>query len=131
MTAGRPDEAGEPLNWPITPASNFLAGGGRVYARDGCIPGWQALERVIGGLEGGDAVAFSSGMAAAAAVFDLLPVGARLALPDDCYHGVSELARLGEEKGAWQGRKIAVDDTAGWLEALQACDLVSLEFLEH
>ena len=72
VTAGRPEDAGEPRNGPIAPASNFLAGGGRVYARDGCLAGLEALESVVGGLEGGDAVAFSSGMAAATAVFDLL-----------------------------------------------------------
>ncbi|MBT8050417.1 MAG: PLP-dependent transferase [Gammaproteobacteria bacterium] len=127
VTAGRPEDAGDPLNWPIIPASNFLAGGGQVYARDGGIPGWEALEFVVGGLEGGEAVAFSSGMAAAAAVFDLLPVGARVALPDECYHGVSELARRGEAKGAWSVERIAVENTAGWLEALRTHELVWLE----
>ena len=110
VTAGRPEDAGEPLNWPITPASNFLAGGERVYARDGCVDGLEALESVIGGLEGGEAVAFASGMAAAAAVFDLLPVGARIALPDDCYHGVAELARRGESKGCLLYTTDAADD---------------------
>lgn len=127
VTAGRPEQAGEPLNWPIAPASNFLAGGGKVYARDGCVPGWEALEALIGGLEGGEAVAFSSGMAAAAAVFDLLPAGAQLALPDDCYHGVSELANRGHARGAWSVERIAVEDTAAWAGALKTHDLVWLE----
>lgn len=74
VAAGRPaDEPGQPLNVPIALASNFRAGnagetGGREYSRDDGTPGWQALEEVLGELEGGDAVAFSSGMAAAAAV---------------------------------------------------------------
>jgi cystathionine gamma-synthase len=91
------------------------------------VDGLEALESVIGGLEGGEAVAFASGMAAAAAVFDLLPVGARIALPDDCYHGVAELARRGERKGAWSVSFIAVDDTSAWLDALGSSELVWLE----
>jgi len=34
-------------------------------------PTWEALEEIVGGLESGKAVAFSSGMAAIAAVADL------------------------------------------------------------
>jgi cystathionine gamma-synthase len=127
VAAGRPDRPGEPLNAPLVPASNFLLGTERIYSRDGGTPGWDALETLIGGLEGGEAVAFASGMAAAAAVFDGLPVGARVALPEDCYHGVSELAREGEAQGAWTVEHIAVEDTAAWLNALQAVDLVWLE----
>jgi cystathionine gamma-synthase len=127
VAGGRPGEPGEPLNTPLIPVSNFRLGAGRVYSRDSGTPGWEALETLIGGLEGGDAVAFSSGMAAAAAVFDLLETGARLALPDDCYHGVFELARRGEEKGIWTVSRIAVEDTAAWKEALLDADLVWLE----
>ena len=66
VAGGRGEEPGSPLNVPIVPASNFTLGGERVYARDSGSPGWEALEEIIGGLEGGEAVAFSSGMAAAA-----------------------------------------------------------------
>jgi cystathionine gamma-synthase len=127
VAAGRPEKAGSPLNTPMTPASNFLLGGERIYTRDSGAPVWEALETVIGGLEGGDALAFASGMAAAAAVFDQLPAGARLALPDDCYHGVSELAKRGERVQRWSVMRIPVADTAAWLEALEECDLVWLE----
>ena len=89
VAAGRPENPGDPLNTPLVPASNFLLGGERIYSRDGGTESWAALETLIGGLEGGTAVAFSSGMAAVAAVFDRLPRGARVVLPDDCYHGVS------------------------------------------
>ena len=127
VCGGRPEEAGEPLNTPLVPASNFLLGGGRVYTREGGSPGWESLETVFGGLEGGVALAFSSGMAAVAAVFDLLDTGAKIALPDDCYHGVSELARTGEAKGIWTVQRVAVDDTAAWQHALAECDLVWVE----
>ena len=127
VCGGRPEEAGEPLNTPMVPASNFLLDGGRVYTREGGCPGWESLETVLGRLEGGEAVAFSSGMAAVAAVFDLLDAGSKIALPNDCYHGVSELARTGKTKGYWTVRRIAVDDTATWQHALAECDLVWIE----
>jgi cystathionine gamma-synthase len=127
VTAGRPKEPGSALNVPIVPASNFELGGNRVYTRDSGSPGWEALEEIVGGLEGGEAIAYSSGMAAVAAVFDQLVTGARVVLPDDCYHGVSELARSGELKGRWQVSRLAVEDTAGWISAANQADLLWLE----
>lgn len=127
VAAGRPHEAGSPLNEPLVPASNFLLGGERVYSRDSATPGWEAFETVIGGLEGGKAIAFSSGMAAVAAVFDQLCTGSLVTLPLDCYHGVAELARKGEEKGVWRVQGIAVEDTAGWVGAAAESDLVWIE----
>jgi cystathionine gamma-synthase len=72
-------------------------------------------------------VAFASGMAAIAAVFDQLVTGAVVALPDDCYQGVAGLAAAGEEKGRWSVRRIQVDDTAGWIRACASADLIWLE----
>ena len=46
-------------------------------------PTWHALEEAIGALEGGRALAFGSGMAAAHAVLELLPPGFCLVLPDE------------------------------------------------
>jgi cystathionine beta-lyase/cystathionine gamma-synthase len=70
--------------------------GGRQYSRDEGTPTWEALEVIVGGLESGKAVAFASGMAAIAAVFDQLVTGAVVALPDDRYQGVAGLAAAGE-----------------------------------
>jgi cystathionine gamma-synthase len=127
VAAGRPREPGSALNVPIVPASNFDLGGKRIYTRDTGSPGWEALEEIIGGLEGGEAISYSSGMAAVAAVFDQLVVGARVVLPEDCYHGVSELARSGERKGQWQVQRLSVDDTAAWIAAAGDADLLWLE----
>jgi cystathionine gamma-synthase len=127
VAAGRPSEPGASLNVPMVPASNFELSGKRIYTRDTGSPGWEALETIVGGLEGGDAVAYSSGMAAVAAVFDQLSSGARVVLPDDCYHGVSELARSGEQKGHWQVCRLAVEDTDAWVAAAQESDLLWLE----
>jgi len=127
VSAGRPDHPGAPLNTPLVPASNFLLGADREYSRDGGTPTWEALEAIIGGLEGGEALVFSSGMAAAAAVFDQLAAGAQVVLPEDCYQGVAALALAGADKGRWRVRRIAVEDTPGWLAAALEADLLWLE----
>jgi cystathionine gamma-synthase len=119
--------AGAPLNVPPVLASNFDLGSGRAYSRDDATPTWEALEEVVGGLEGGAAVAFASGMGAVAAIVDLLPVGATVVLPGDCYQGVAGLAAAGAVQGRWRVVRVAVEDTAGWLEAAAQADLLWLE----
>src|SRR5581483_9693951 len=96
VSAGRDRRPGSPLNVPPWPASNFVLGEERAYSRDDGTPGWEALEEIVGGLEGGDSLSFSSGMAAVAALFDQLPAGSIVALPDDCYQGVVRLADVGQ-----------------------------------
>lgn len=127
VAGGRTAAAGEPLNVPLIPASNFLQGAGRAYSRDDGTPTWEALEEVVGGLEAGEAVAFASGMAAVAAVFEQLPGGARIALPEDVYQGVVGLAAKGAAQGRWTVERIAGADTAGWIRAAAGADLVWLE----
>lgn len=127
VSAGRDRAPGAPLNVPPYPASNFVLGGQRAYARDDGTPGWEALEEIVGGLEGGSSVAFASGMAAVAAVFGQLPTGAKVALPDDCYQGVAGLASAGQSRGRWSVRRIAVADTAAWIQACAESDLIWLE----
>ena len=72
-------------------------------------------------------MAFASGMAAIAAVFDQLVAGSRVVLPDDCYQGVAGLAEAGAKRGRWSLRRVALDDTAGWVRACTEADLVWLE----
>ncbi len=133
ITAGRPpDEPGQPLNVPVVMASNFRAGhlgriGGREYSRNDGTPGWEALEEVVGELELGHAVAFASGMGAVAAVLDLLPVGARVMAPTDCYAGVHALLADGQQQGRWQVDLVDVTDTAVAAAAARRVDLVWLE----
>jgi cystathionine gamma-synthase len=127
VSAGRAAEPGAPLNVPLVPASNFILGGGRAYSRDDGTPTWEALEEVVGGLESGKAVAFASGMAAIASVFDQLAAGSVVVLPDDCYQGVAGLAASGATKQRWSVRRVAVDDTAGWIRACGSADLIWLE----
>ena len=127
VSAGRDSVPGAPLNVPLVPASNFILGRGREYSRDDGTPTWEALEELVGGLESGKAVAFASGMAAIASVFDQLAVGAVVVLPDDCYQGVAGLAAAGAEKQRWSVQRVRVDDTAGWIRACGIADLIWLE----
>src|SRR5437764_9122220 len=127
VSAGRDRRSGAPLNVPPWPASNFVLGDQRAYSRDDGTPGWEALEEIVGGLEGGSSVAFASGMAGIAAVFDQLPAGTKVALPDDCYQGVAGLANAGQRRGRWTVRRIAVVDTAAWMHACAESDLIWLE----
>ncbi len=127
VAAGRASEPGAPLNVPLIPASNFILGQDRSYARNDGTPTWEALEEIVGGLESGRAVAFASGMAAVAAVFDQLTTGAVVVLPDDCYQGVSSLAAAGAARGRWSVQRLALDDTTGWMRASAVADLIWLE----
>lgn len=127
VAAGRDRRPGAPLNVPPVPASNYVLGDQRAYSRDDGTPTWEALEEIVGGLEGGESVAFASGMAAIAAVFGQLPVGARIVLPDDCYQGVAGLAAEGEAQGRWTVRRLGVENTGAWIEACGEADLIWLE----
>jgi cystathionine gamma-synthase len=127
VAAGRDHRAGAPTNVPPVLSSNFLLGAGRSYSRNDGTPTWEALEDIIGRLEGGHAVAFASGMAGAAAVFDQLRVGSHVVLPDDCYQGVVKLAELGQQRGVCSVQRLAVDDTSAWQRACATADLVWLE----
>lgn len=127
VSAGRWPDPGAPLNVPPFLASNYVLGGDRIYARAAGTPTWEALETIVGGLEGGRAVAFASGMAAAAAVFGQLPAGSVVAIPDDCYQGVARLAERGARQGRWEVHRVAVDDTAAWVRMCAVADLIWIE----
>src|SRR4051812_21586315 len=128
VMAGRGAHAvGAPLNVPPVLASNFALDSGRAYSRDDATPTWEAFEEVLSGLERGEAVAFASGMGAIASIFDLLPVGATVVLGDDCYQGVAGLAEAGAAQGRWRVVRVAVEDTARWLELAAEADLLWLE----
>jgi cystathionine gamma-synthase len=132
ICAGRPSHTpSEPLNVPIVLASNFHADSteedGRAYSRTDATPTWEALEIAVGQVEGGHAVAFSSGMAAIAAVLDLVPAGARIIAPADCYFGVGELLADGQQQGRWAVDRVDLTDTAGVQAAVAGADLLWLE----
>lgn len=127
VSAGRPPVApDQPLNSPIVPASAFHAGGDIEYAREQA-PTTTAVEAAIGALEGGTAVAYSSGMAAANAVMDLVPAGAVVVAPSAAYTGVAVRLRELAEIGRIHLRIIEADDTAAVLDACDGAHLLWLE----
>jgi cystathionine gamma-synthase len=81
----------------------------------------------VGALEDAEAVAFSSGMAAIAAVLDQLPPGARIVWPQDCYQGVAGIIADGERDGRWTAARLPVEDTEAWCAAAATADLVWIE----
>lgn len=73
--------------------------GGYMYTRNGN-PTRSQFEQAMARLEGGeDAAAFSSGMAAADAVFQALDPGDHVIVPDDVYYGVRRL--LADHMARW------------------------------
>jgi len=133
ICAGRPDHtAGGPLNTPVVLASNFLAppsarAASRAYSRTDATPTWEALEDAVGQVEGGYALAFASGMAAIAAVLDLVPAGGRIVAPTDCYFGVGELLADAKQQGRWAIDRVDLTDTASVQAAVAGADLLWLE----
>src|SRR6202171_5864094 len=111
VSAGRDRRPGSPLNVPPCPASNFVLGERRAYSRDDGTPSWEALEEIVGGLEGGSSVSFAS----------------VVALSDDCYQAVAGIAKAGQSRGRWTVHRVAVADTARWIEMCGVADLIWLE----
>lgn len=127
VTSGRPPhEPDQPLNVPLTMASTYVAGGDLEYGRYGN-PTWAAFEEALGALEGGRALAFSSGLAAVATLLDLVGAGTRVVAPRHAYNGsIMQLADL-EARGRLTAELVDVADTAA---VVAACDGASLVWLE-
>jgi cystathionine gamma-lyase len=90
-------------------------------------PTWTAWEDALRSLEGGDVVAFASGMAAVSAVFGVtLRPGDVLVLAADCYYTVRRLAAGWLEAIGVQVRQVPTRGTAQ-LEALDGARLLWIE----
>jgi cystathionine gamma-synthase len=127
VVAGRPEPMpGAPLNVPVIGASTYVLGSERIYTRNEATEGWEAFEAMLGGLEGGGAVAFSSGMAACAAVLGQLPTGAHLVLVDDCYQGVAAIADAGARAYQWRVERLPATDRR-WLKRASEADMLWIE----
>jgi cystathionine gamma-synthase len=123
ISTGRPPVLPDgPLNIPITPAAPLHPDGPSGYARDGHRP-WTALEDAVGALEGGHAVIFSSGMAAATAAMGLFPPRPIVVAPTVAYMDVRHgLQRLGGEL-----RLVDITDTDAVIGACDDADVLWLE----
>ena len=126
VAGGRPRDAGGPINRPISLSATYRSGGRRAYAREGN-PTWAAFEEVLGALEGGACLAFASGMAAAAALLETLPAGARIAVSGVAYHGVGELVRDRAAAGRLRPEFVDVADHEAVAAACEGAALLWLE----
>lgn len=126
VALGRPSAPGDPLNAPLVPASTFHTGGDRGYAREGN-PGWDGLERVVGELEGGEAIAFASGLAASDAVFSLVPPRGVVVAPSSPYHGVTAQLQAESSRGGIELRTVDFTDLDAAEKALDGADLAWVE----
>ena len=118
VRAGQPEPRDEApfLPGPTFAAPYHLSGevGSRVdvYGRDDN-PTWRGLEAAIGELEGGNAVVFPSGMAAATAVLlELSQSGRPVVLPSDGYPAVREVARDHLDRRGVPARLVATEQQA-------------------
>src|SRR3954454_25202988 len=118
--AGRPPhEPDQPLSAPITMASTYVAGGDLEYGRY-ANPTWQGFEEALGALEGGRALAFSSGLAAVATVLDLVGKDSLVVAPRHAYLGcIGQLGAL-EARGRIRAALVDIADTDAVIAALDA-----------
>ncbi len=113
-----PARDGEPLfPSPVFAAPFHFSGdpgeGGEPFYGRYANPTWDGWERAIGDLEGGEAVAFASGMAAIAAVLlTTLRAGDVLVAPSDGYYTVRTLAERHLEPRGVEVRLVPTDDAA-------------------
>ncbi len=125
--AGRPHRVpGGPLNAPITLASALVPGGDSEYGRQGN-PTWDSFETVLGALEGGRALAFSSGVAASGALFDLVPNGSTVVAPRHAYYGTIAQLVERERRGQIVLRLVDIDNTP---QVVAACEGAALVWIE-
>ena len=127
VAAGRPaHEVDGPINVPVVLSSTFHAGGPVAYARTSN-PTWEALEEVVGVLEGGKALAFASGMAAISTVMDIIKPGGVVALSAHTYSGAAARMRDLEAAGRVTARLVQIDDPDAVAAACVGADVLWLE----
>ncbi len=114
------------MNTPMTLSSTYVHTTDLEYGRDGN-QSWGTLEEALGKLEGGIATTFSSGLAAATAITDLIVSGGTLLAPTGSYDGVKNIfARLEMHKSLIV-RFIDVGNTDDTIAALKGADAVWME----
>lgn len=123
VAAGRSHQPNSPVNPPVDFTSTYRYQPGveqsLEYAREG-IPSFTPLEDLLAELEGGTgALVFSSGLAAASAVVNLLPLGAHLVIPDHAYMGFAAMAQQMADKGLLTLHRSSSADTDQMITTLR------------
>jgi cystathionine gamma-synthase len=114
---GRPPVVpGGPVNPAIILTSTYHQGGAAVYGRDDN-PTWEGFEAAVGGLEGGEARVFASGLGAIAAVLEQLPTPGRVVIGGDAYNGTRRLLADVASRGRLRFVTVDVTDVDATLRA--------------
>jgi cystathionine gamma-synthase len=127
IDGGRPFRtAGSPVNQPIAVSATFHADGAHAYGREGSDT-TRAFESVVGAVEGGAALAFSSGVAATAALVEGLPTGSVLVVPRSFYNFHDTVFAEQESLGRLTVRRVDTADPEAVRAALPGAAVLWLE----
>lgn len=129
VASGRPPRGGgAPVNTPIVLTAPYEHGpDGNHYVRERASDTIASFERAVGDLDGGEAVAFGSGMAAIAAIAEGRPAGTVAVVPASAYSGTMTIFAEQARLGRMQLRPVELTDTASVVAALPGADLLWLE----
>ncbi|WAX55658.1 PLP-dependent transferase [Jatrophihabitans cynanchi] len=129
VAAGRPPRTPRaPLSTPVVLTAPYQHGpDDNHYSRHETTDTVRAFEEAVGALEGGHAVAYSSGMGAVAAIAQAQPAGTVAVVPSAAYSGT--LAIFGEQQalGHLQVRPVDITVTDEVIAALPGAGLLWLE----
>jgi cystathionine gamma-synthase len=128
VTRGRPHAPGAPINPPVVLTSTFRSGGElNAYMRSEGSDTLDAYEQVLGGLDGGTAIAFASGIAAVSAIAEGQPHGTVAVVPQTAYSGSLAIFDEQHRLGRMTVRRVDITDTDAVRAALVGADLLWLE----
>ncbi|GMA38198.1 trans-sulfuration enzyme family protein [Mobilicoccus caccae] len=133
VSAGRPPRTpGAGVNAPLVTSTTHHHGGEAVYRRQlGTVDSEvSAFEEALGALEGGQALAFASGTAATSAVFDVVPTGSGIVVPDVCYYNSRVVAEEAGDDGRLRVSVVDTSDTEATCAAMDDLGDVALLWLE-
>lgn len=131
VQAGRPPrDPGAPMNPPISMSATYVHDAALEYGRDGSVT-YGALEAALGALDGGRAVTFATGLAAATAIADLVPAGGIVVLSTLTYHGVRTIFDRLESAGRLSVRLAPPDDADAFLAAAEGAAMVWVESIAN
>jgi cystathionine gamma-synthase len=129
IASGRPaNEPDSPFSMPIVLAAPYRhAAEHNGYLRHESSDTIRAFERAIGALEGGEAIAFSTGMAAVAAIAEGQPAGTVAVVPSAAYSGSVQIFGEQQRLGKMVVRSVDITDTGAVTAAVPGADLLWLE----
>ena len=131
VQSGRPERiAGAPMSRAITLSSTYVHSANIGYGRDGSET-WGALEKALGDLDGGHAITFSSGLAAATAITTLIPKGGVVVMPNAAYYGVKQIFGALSEKGLISLRFVDGGNTEEVIKATDGAAVVWMESIAN